>query len=79
LNTIDVTAQEHERFEREFAIRVHRAEPGKVSTLPAFYQQTRAAYLELARPGGGSMKSLESNDQINQQVLMLAFGNNWAE
>ena len=25
------------------------------------------------------MKSLEGNDQINQQVLMLAFGNNWAE
>jgi hypothetical protein len=25
------------------------------------------------------MKSLEGNDQINRQVLMLAFGNNWAE
>jgi von Willebrand factor type A domain len=79
LNTIDVTAQEHERFEREFAIRVHRAEPGKVSPLPAFYQQTRAAYFELAHAGGGSMKNLEGTDQINQQVLMLAFGNNWAE
>jgi hypothetical protein len=79
LNTIDVTAQEHERFEREFAIHVHRAEPGKVSPLPAFYQQTRAAYLELAYAGGGSMKSLEGNDLINQQVLMLAFGNDWAE
>jgi hypothetical protein len=79
LNTIDVTAQEHERFEREFAIRVHRTEPGKVSPLPAFYQQTRAAYLALAHAGGGSMKSLEGNSQINQQVLMLAFGDNWAE
>jgi hypothetical protein len=79
LNTIDVTAQEHERFEREFAIHVHRAEPGKISPLPAFYQQTRAAYLELAYAGGGSMKSLEGNDLINQQVLMLAFGKNWAE
>jgi len=79
LNTIDVTGQEHERFEREFAIRVHRTEPGKVSPLPAFYQQTRAAYLELSHAGGGSMKSLEGNDQVNQQVLMLAFGNNWEE
>jgi len=25
------------------------------------------------------MKSLEGNDQVNQQVLMLAFGNNWEE
>jgi len=79
LNTIDVTAQEHARFEREFAIRVHRAEPGEVSPLPAFYQQTRAAYLELAHAGGGSMKSLEADDQINLQVLMLAFGNHWAD
>jgi hypothetical protein len=40
---------------------VYRTEPGKVSPLPAFYQQTRAAYLELAHAGGGSMKSLEGN------------------
>jgi hypothetical protein len=79
LNTIDVTAQEHERFEREFAIRVHRTEPGEVSPLPAFCQQTRAAFLELAHAGGGSMKSLEGGDQINHQVLMLAFGNHWAD
>lgn len=79
LNTIDVTAQEHERFEREFAIHVHRTEPGKISPLPAFYRQTRAAYLELADAGGGSMKSLEGNELINQQVLMLAFGNNWTQ
>jgi hypothetical protein len=25
------------------------------------------------------MKSLEGNDLINQEVLMLPFGNNWAE
>jgi hypothetical protein len=79
LNTIDVTAQEHERFEREFAIHVHRTEPGKISPLPAFYQQTRAAYLELASAGGGSMRSLEGNRLINQLVLMLAFGNKWTQ
>ena len=58
---------------------MHRTEPGKVSPLPAFYRQTRAAYLELADAGGGSMKSLEGNQLINQQVLMLAFGNNWTQ
>jgi len=25
------------------------------------------------------MKSLKGDDQINQQVLMLAFGDNWAK
>ena len=25
------------------------------------------------------MKSLEGDDQINQQVLMLALGNDWAQ
>ena len=45
----------------------------------SFLSETRAAYLELAHAGDGSMKSLEGDDQINQQVLMLAFGNNWAE
>ena len=79
LNTVDVTAQEHERFEREFAIQVHRTEPGESSPLPAFYQQTRAAYVAIAHAGGGSMKSLEGDDKVNQQVLMLAFGDTWAE
>jgi len=79
LNAIDVTAQEHERFERAFSLKVHRTEPGKLSPLPAFYQQTRSAYVTLAHAGGGSMKSLEGEDRINQQVLMLAFGDKWAE
>ena len=78
LNTIDVTAQEHERFERQFAISIHHSEPGETSPLPAFYQQTRGAFVALARAGGGSMKSLEGDDKVNQQVLMLAFGDNWA-
>jgi hypothetical protein len=79
LNAIDVTAQEHERFERAFSLKVHRTEPGKLSPLPAFYQQTRSAYVTLAHAGGGSMKSLEGDDRINQQVLMLAFGDKWAD
>ena len=80
VNAIDVTVQEHERFERAFWLKVHRElPPGKISAMPAFYQQTRAAYLALAHAGGGSMKSLEGDDRINQQVLMLAFGDKWTE
>jgi hypothetical protein len=69
-NTVDVAAEEHERFEREFWLKVHREEPPKISPLPEFYQQTRAAYKVLANAGGGSMKSLT-------KVLILAFGEQW--
>jgi hypothetical protein len=77
LNTIDVTAQEHERFEREFWLKVHREEPPKISPLPEFYQQTRAAFKVLANAGGGAMRSLTKDSHINQQVLVLAFGEQW--
>jgi von Willebrand factor type A domain len=76
-NTVDVAAEEHERFEREFWLKVHREEPPKISPLPEFYQQTRASYKVLANAGGGSMKSLTKDTHINQQVLILAFGEQW--
>jgi len=56
---------------------VHREEPPKISPLPAFYRQTQAAYKVLANAGGGSMKSLTKDSHINQQVLILAFGDQW--
>jgi hypothetical protein len=76
-NTIDVAAEEHERFEREFWLKVHRQEPPSISPLPEFYQQTRQAYKVLASQGGGAMRSLTKDSHINQQVLILAFGEQW--
>ena len=76
-NTVDVSAEEHERFEREFWLKVHRQEPPSISPLPEFYQQTRQAYKVLASTGGGAMKSLTKDAHINQQVLILAFGDQW--
>jgi von Willebrand factor type A domain len=76
-NTVDVAAEEHERFEREFWLKVHREEPPKISPLPEFYQQTRSAYKVLANAGGGAMRSLTKDTHINQQVLILAFGEQW--
>ncbi len=76
-NTVDVAAEEHERFEREFWLKVHREEPPKISPLPEFMQQTRASFKVLANAGGGSMKSLTKDTHINQQVLILAFGEQW--
>ncbi len=76
-NTVDVAAEEHERFDREFWLKVHREEPPKISPLPEFYRQTQSAYKVLAVAGGGSMKSLTKDSHINQQVLILAFGEQW--
>ena len=76
-NTVDVAAEEHERFEREFWLKVHREEPPKISPLPEFYQQTRASFKVLANAGGGAMRSLTKDTHINQQVLVLAFGEQW--
>ena len=78
-NTIDVAAEEHERFEREFWLKVHRQEPPSISPLPEFYQQTRQAYKVLAGQGGGAMRSLSKDAHINQQVLILAFGEQWQQ
>ena len=66
-NTVDVAAEEHERFEREFWLKVHREEPPKISPLPEFYRQTQAAYKVLATAGGGAMRSL-SKDAQNQSA-----------
>jgi len=76
-NTVDVTAEEHERFEREFWLKVHREEPPKISALPQFAKQTQAAFKVLANAGGGAMRSLTHDSHINQQVLILAFGEQW--
>lgn len=76
-NTVDVAAEEHERFEREFWLKVHRQEPPKISQLPQFYQQTRISYKVMANAGGGAMRSLSKDSHINQQVLILAFGEQW--
>ncbi len=76
-NAVDVAAEEHERFEREFWLKVHRQEPPSISPLPEFYQQTRQAYKVMAGAGGGALRSLTKDTHINQQVLILAFGEQW--
>jgi len=42
-NTVDVAAEEHERFEREFWLKVHREEPPKISPLPLVMPRPNAA------------------------------------
>jgi hypothetical protein len=76
-NTVDVTAEEHERFARAFYFSAHHRYPDAVPPLWEFDQQTQRAYREMARVGGGEWSSLTKDPEVNQQVLILAFGRRW--
>jgi len=75
-NTVDVTVEEHERFVEEMRRSGGGEEPAS-NALPEFYRQTQRAYQAMATAGGGSWRSLTKDEQINQQVLILAFGTQW--
>lgn len=77
-NAIDVAEVEHERFERAYWRKLHGEDPPTISPLPGFYRQTRAAYGVLADAGGGTAISLRRSADINQQMLILLFGNRFA-
>jgi hypothetical protein len=78
-NTIDVSAEEHERYQREFWLKTHNGRPPgeSISPLAEFYQDTRETYKMLAAAGGGGMRPLTQNVHINEQVLILALGAQW--
>jgi hypothetical protein len=75
-NTVDVTVEEHERFLKEY-YREIGISPPKIDRMPAFYFETQRSYQEMAAAGGGQWRSLTKDQQINQQVLILAFGSQW--
>jgi hypothetical protein len=75
-NTVDVTVEEHQLFLQEY-YREIGATPPKNDSMPSFYFQTQRAYQQMAAAGGGQWRSLTRDQQINQQVLILAFGSQW--
>jgi hypothetical protein len=75
-NTVDVTVEEHQLFLQEY-YREIGLKPPKNDPMPSFYFQTQRAYQEMAAAGGGQWRSLTRDAQINQQVLILAFGSQW--
>jgi von Willebrand factor type A domain len=81
LSGIDVQQEEHERYEREFWIKVHHEEPKPkdIGPLPQFAKQAQAAYKVLASTGGGSIRSLSHDADVNHQVMILVFGDKWQE
>ena len=81
LSAVDVQDEEHERYERELFIKVHRVEPTPkdIGPLPPFAKQAQAAYKVLAAAGGGSIRSLSHDADVNHQVMILVFGDKWHE
>jgi hypothetical protein len=81
LSGIDVQQEEHERFAREFWIKVHRVEPTlqEIGPLPPFAKQAQAAYKIMAAQGGGSIRSLSHDADVNHQVMILIFGDKWQD
>ena len=81
LSGVDVQQEEHERFARAFWIKVHGQEPTpkEIGPLPEFAKQAQAAYKVLAATGGGSIRSLSHDAEINQQVMILVFGDKWQD
>jgi VWA domain-containing protein len=81
LSGIDVQDEEHERYEREFWIKVHHEEPTlkDIGPLPPFAKQAQAAYKVLAVAGGGSIRSLSRDANVNHQVMILVFGDKWQD
>ena len=75
-NTVDVTVEEHQRFLEEWA-KSHGGVMPADTGLPSFYLQTQHSYQAMASAGGGAWHSLSKDQQINQQVLILAFGSQW--
>lgn len=75
-NTVDVTEDEHQRFLEDWA-RSHGGSMPPDTGLPSFYLQTQHAYQNIAAAGGGSWHGLTKDQQISQQVLILAFGTQW--
>jgi hypothetical protein len=74
-----VSALEHERFEPALSLKLHRPEPARITALPAFALQSEAAFKALAQTGGGTMKTPGHDRSIDEQVLVLVFGDKCEE
>jgi VWA domain-containing protein len=79
LGVVDVIEEEHVRFEREFWMKEHGEYPKEISPLPQFARQAQLAYKKLALEGGGSIQRLSHDANIEQQVMILVFGDRWQE
>ena len=78
---IDVQEEEHVRYMRAFWMRVHGQVPteAEIGPLPPFAKEAQAAYKMMAAQGGGSIRSLSHDADVNHQVMILIFGDKWQD
>lgn len=78
---IDVQEEEHVRYMRAFWMRVHGQTPteAEIGPLPPFAKEAQAAYKIMAAQGGGSIRSLSHDADVNHQVMILIFGDKWQD
>jgi hypothetical protein len=69
-NTVDVAAEEHERFEREYYLK-HPEKAPTFSPLPEFYRQASPAYKVMAAAGGGEMRELSRDVSVDRAIFQL--------
>jgi len=77
ISTIDVTARQHDEFDRHLWKSLHGDEPYQPSPLPEFYKETARSFGDIAHQGGGELISLDENKVLVREVLELTFGSRW--
>ena len=77
ISTIDVTARQHDEFDRHLWQSLHGKEPYKPSPLPDFYKEVARSFGKIASEGGGELISLDQDKALIREVLQLTFGSRW--
>jgi von Willebrand factor type A domain-containing protein len=77
ISTIDVTARQHDEFDRHLWRSLHGKEPYKPSPMPEFYKDVAKSFGAIAHDGGGELISLDQDKALIREVLELTFGSRW--
>jgi hypothetical protein len=77
VSAIDVSLRLHEEHERKLYKWLYGEEPKQISRLPAFYQELRDSFGEIAKEGGGEFVAIGEDAALVKHVLVLTFGPQW--
>ncbi len=77
VSAIDVSLRLHEEHERKLYKWLYGEEPKQISPLPAFYQELRDSFGEIAKEGGGEFVAIGEDAALVKHVLVLTFGPQW--
>jgi hypothetical protein len=77
VSTIDVSHTLHEEHERKINRWLYGDEPREISPLPAFYEELRESFGDIAKRGGGDSIALGQDQALVRHLLVLAFGPQW--